>query len=223
MKLAECVAISLARVEIKMGNTFLRYIHPVERAVHRLREDLIDRFEKQQFLILGRLGCGKSSLVNSFNYVINLTNPEADYEEIAPVGASTGAAKTKKLTKYDLKREMYAELSPDQRRDAPAFFDLMGLPNQAALADLISKLADGKIEDGTNMMRAFSEEDSSYRENLGREHKEPQRPMAAWAIIFVLSVREIFPDGLLEDVREAIEMVDELKNRCKEYDSTLRC
>ena len=205
-----------------MGNTFLRYMHPVEREVHHLREDLIDRFEKQQFLILGPPGGGKSSLVNSFNYVINLTNPEAEYIEIAQVGASRGVAKTKKLTKYDFNRDMYAKLSPDQRRDAPAFFDLMGLPNQATLADVISKLADGKIEDGTNMMRALSEEDSSYRENLGREHREPQRPMAAWAIIFVLSIKAAFPDGLLHDVREAIEMVDD-ETRCKEYDSTLRC
>ena len=195
---------------------FIRKVLPIERKISQLREDLIEGFNGQKFLILGRPGCGKSSLVNSFNYAINLTDPQADYEEIAQVGASTGETKTRKLTKYDHTKNMYAKLRRDQRRKAPAFFDLVGLPNQGMLSDLISKLVDGKIEDKTDMLMAVSKDDSSYRDNLGREHRKPQKQMAAWTIILVLSVKEEFPEGLADDIKEAITMIEDKKERCKE-------
>ena len=207
-----------------MGNafsSFFRNINPIEREISRVREKLIEDFDGQKFLVVGRPGCGKSSLINSFNYVINLTDPRADYEEIAQVGASSAGevsteTVTKSLTKYDFRRKMYVSLRGDRRKKAPAFFDLVGLPNQAALADLISKLADGKIEDRTNMLAAVSEDDPSYRENIGKEHRTPQKHMAAWTIIFVLSAKEPFPEGLANDIKEAMGMIEELEERCKE-------
>ncbi|XP_065837030.1 uncharacterized protein [Oscarella lobularis] len=199
--------------EIDMGN---HLPHFGEGSLSRRRKNLIERFDGQKFLILGRPGCGKSSLVNSFNYVINLVDPRADYDEIAQVGASTGETKTRHLTKYDFRKEMYACLKGDERRKAPAFFDLVGLPNQATLSDLISKLADGKIEEGTDMISAVSEDDPSYRENLGKEHREPQKSMAAWTIILVLSANEPFPEGLATDIKEAIGQIEELKERSKD-------
>ena len=202
-----------------MGNafsSFFRNINPVEKEISRVREKLIEEFDGQKFLVLGQPGCGKSSLINSFNYVINLTDPRADYEEIAQAGASSTEHVTKRLTKYDFRRKMYVSLRGDRRKKAPAFFDLVGLPNQAALADLISKLADGKIEDRTNMLAAVSEDDPSYRENIGKEHRTPQKHMAAWTIIFVLSAKEPFPEGLANDIKEAMGMIEELEERCKE-------
>ena len=194
---------------------FVRHLHPTERMISHLREDLIGKFDGQKFLILGRPGCGKSFLVNSFNYVINLTDPQADYEEIAQVGASTGETKTRNLTKYDHTTRMYAKLRRDRRRKAPAFFDIVGLPNQGTLSDLISKLVDGKIEDKTDMLMAVSKDDSSYRDNLGREYRKPQKQMAAWTIIFVVSVNEEFPEGLANDIKEAISTIEGEKERCK--------
>eukprot|EP00118_Oscarella_pearsei_P028643 m.2614 g.2614 ORF g.2614 m.2614 type:complete len:291 (+) comp8795_c0_seq1:534-1406(+) len=188
--------------------TSIASLTPTQREIVRLRKELISNFSGQKFLILGRPGCGKSSLINSFNYVINLTDPKADYEEIAEVGQSQAETKTRRLTKFDYQRKMYSKLKVADRKKAPAFFDLVGLPNQATLGDLIGKLADGKIEDRTDMLLAVSEEDTSYRENLGREHRKVQKNMAAWTMLLVLSVNEPFPEGLARDIKEAAEMVN---------------
>ena len=65
----------------------------VLKRVKKRRAQLTDRFEGQKILMIGKPGCGKSSVINSFNFVVNLCSVEdaviAEYEEVCETSAAT--------------------------------------------------------------------------------------------------------------------------------------
>ena len=195
-----------------MGGVF-SFFSPLQRQIKRRRRFAIDNFSNQKFLLLGTPGCGKSSLVNSFNYTINLRESSAEYQEIAEIGV-TDENKTKRLKKYDHREGMYARLTKSERSRAPTLFDMVGLPNRRILSDLLKYIADGRIPDDTFLFSAIAGTSSGEdeRENLQRSFSEMDRSMTAWTILFIMSARENFPDQLAKEVHDACEAINDEKS-----------
>eukprot|EP00118_Oscarella_pearsei_P008797 m.47027 g.47027 ORF g.47027 m.47027 type:complete len:296 (+) comp33756_c0_seq5:199-1086(+) len=177
-------------------------------AIQNRRQNVISNFKKQTFILLGLAGAGKSSLINSFNYVINLHgDSDTQWEEVAAVGAGS-RQQTKKVKKYDGTCGMYSRLDYEDQGKAPGFIDLIGLPNQEFLSELMQCVVNGKIPDDTLLQDAIKKEDDDYRENLMRAHQEIKPEMAAWTILFIVSAKAALPDSLAKDVLAAVERVN---------------
>eukprot|EP00118_Oscarella_pearsei_P025775 m.308751 g.308751 ORF g.308751 m.308751 type:complete len:289 (+) comp44679_c0_seq1:107-973(+) len=180
--------------------------------IRSLRQSVMNRFKGQNFLLLGQPGVGKSSIVNSFNYVINLHElPNSPYVEVATVGSGE-IQQTVRLQKYDGrgKGRMYSELDLDGRQSAPGFIDLIGLPNREFLSDLIQHFVDGKIPHNTALKKALDADDATERQNLIDDNPDIQRDLVAWTILFVVSAASSeFPENLASDVLDAVSRVNE--------------
>ena len=117
------------------------------------RKKLLDSFNSQKYLMIGAPGAGKSSFINSFNYVMNLIfDEDVDYEEVAEVGGGKGFSKTQMFEEFsaELDEGMYSKMTDEEMRaKAPAFFDVAGIPNQSKYSALIQAMAQGKVEDDT--------------------------------------------------------------------------
>ena len=60
--------------------------------VKERRTVLKQRFDGQKILMIGKPGSGKSSIINSFNFVVNMCfNESAEYEEVCETSAATMA------------------------------------------------------------------------------------------------------------------------------------
>ena len=72
------------------------------RKVKQRRPRLIKYFDGQKILLIGKPGCGKSSLINSFNFVINRSvDEDVEYHEICETSASESTeSKTVILNEY---------------------------------------------------------------------------------------------------------------------------
>eukprot|EP00118_Oscarella_pearsei_P008798 m.47031 g.47031 ORF g.47031 m.47031 type:complete len:293 (+) comp33756_c0_seq7:199-1077(+) len=187
-------------------------------AIQNRRQNVISNFKKQTFILLGLAGAGKSSLINSFNYVINLHgDSDTQWEEVAAVGAGS-RQQTKKVKKYDGTCGMYSRLDYEDQGKAPGFIDLIGLPNQEFLSELMQCVVNGKIPDDTLLQDAIKKEDDDYRENLMRAHQEIKPEMAAWTILFIVSAKAGLPDSLAKDVYTAVEGVNTAEDDEKRRD-----
>ena len=131
------------------------YIFPqmLKEMAKRKTKKLIEKHFCQSpptILLLGQLGSGKTSLINTFDFVINLSaNDEAT---VSNYNVETGdESQTEKLRIYRNLYKDYSEKAPKNKR-GPIFLDSQGLPRNAKfLRPLVMMLALGYIRVETNL------------------------------------------------------------------------
>eukprot|EP00118_Oscarella_pearsei_P027238 m.310942 g.310942 ORF g.310942 m.310942 type:complete len:343 (+) comp56898_c0_seq1:46-1074(+) len=180
------------------------------------RARLIKSFNSQRILLLGEVGHGKSSLINSFNYVANLVNSEAQFVTVAQPGGGH-SSKTKRLTAYgpDLK-EMYTELKDSGASSkAPTFLDTCGMPNRDNLTPVFQRLIDGQIEANSFIHEAVDKLDDAGTTMAALEKMKGSEKKPG-CVVFVLSGTadgigeggDLFPDKMITGLVAALNELE---------------
>ena len=182
---------------------------PTQKEVDEMRRTVIRLFDGQQLLLVGPVGSGKSSLINSINHVINLEDPHARYQELARISSGEANHGTVTYRSYIAERTLFhalkeTNLLPDSSI-APRLFDVAGVDQQLLdngfnLTQLLIYLLGGQVREYTEMIAMFNDE--SALNNLSQQAAiEANR---AWSMICVISLSEPFPRELLEQVHKAL-------------------
>ena len=184
-----------------------------------LREKLIGSFDDQRILIVGRSGMGKSSLINSFNYVANLAADEnAHFDEIAESLKSSERAKTLSLFQYNAKiGSMYRSLLrshndgyKEKLQVAPTLYDTYsGLGFcRGTITHLLRFLAQGVTLTESRIECDVDGADSHEQcgSHIGQHLLEDAMPPAkhAVALILVIGMREPYPEGVANELSAAV-------------------
>ena len=184
-----------------MGN-FLESVQ--QREVAELRKKVINLFSYQQLLLVGHLGVGKSSFVNTVNYVINLVKPRSVHAEIAEVFNQEDRGSCAYMS-YGSDRGMYGALreskfSAEQMR-GPIFYDLPGFKYSIDfdLTQMLIYLVNGQVREDTYMVKMFNNKEK-IEQWITPRREDNQRPQI---VLCMVSVADTFPQQLLEHVSEA--------------------
>ena len=182
-----------------------------QKEVDTLRSKVFKLFSGQRFLLFGSYGSGKSSLINTINHVLNLSNPDVRYAEVAEVQHEETDYGTLMFTAYG-SPEMYKELRQASRKNAPVFFDVAGVNDKVAsyidLKQLLIFLLNGKVRKNTEMIKIYNKEKSM--DEIAKQREE--KALKVWSILCVVSVYDTFPTQLLELVRKAVEQQKTAEN-----------
>jgi GTP-binding protein EngB required for normal cell division len=183
------------------------------KGVVERRLELIECFEKQMILLIGVPGCGKSSIINSFNFVVNLCfeDPTA-FVKVADVSDAVGRTKTMQLKQYGPEtRIMYKKVPDEKRRKCPTFFDLCGLPNRCDIPvrRIIKGLAEGKFDVGSPIFNLLQQRTQDLPIN------EQRSDMASWVVIFVVDACAEFPNVLAMETYEALDELERTGQGCR--------
>ena len=178
-----------------------RSIEDIAQEVQERRTEVTNLFAGQKLLVLGGDGHGKSSLINTFNHVIRLADPNVVYEEVAEVGPSQSVTKTPYLNRY--KKEDSALFLGVQGSNFPVFLDTAGMNEddkvQAKIVQLVKALAAGKIQQRADTKALLAD----FKTNFDK--MEADEDMAAWTIIFVASAAYESLLALARSVGEAVD------------------
>lgn len=177
------------------------------------RGGLIERFDKQMILLIGHPGCGKSSIINSFNFVVNLCfeDPTA-FVKVADTSDAAGTTKTKQLKRYGPDtRIMYKKVPGEKRRRCPTFFDLCGLPNRRDIPvrRVVKGLVEGKFKVGSPIFDLLQQRAQDLPIN------EQRSDMASWVVIFVVDACAEFPNVLAMETYEALDELERTGQGCR--------
>eukprot|EP00118_Oscarella_pearsei_P021663 m.244534 g.244534 ORF g.244534 m.244534 type:complete len:314 (+) comp40247_c1_seq31:2783-3724(+) len=171
----------------------------LKERVRKAEKSVLGHFDHQQLLLIGHTGSGKSSVINSFDFVANLAanSSLAEYQHWAKIGAGH-RTKTVRLLSYGSSRGLYKHLGDDLRDKGPVFRDTCGLPERSILKDLIKGIAEGAVADHTNL-HALIEKISDCK------YEKPRKEKASWVVIFVVSAHAALGDILISEINEAVK------------------
>ena len=173
----------------------LYHLPHIQQELDARREELIDSFSKQNVLLIGPPGAGKSSIINSFNYVVSLAaDKDALFEEIAEVGGNTEETKTRHLLHYDATvGGMYKALleSPNDKHRkkaqvAPTLLDTPGLPDRSDLKYLLQALVLGDIPIESDLEFCMSFKANNYKHFMKSVSEKKVEAKAACAVLLVI-------------------------------------
>ena len=166
-----------------------------EQVNNDLRGKVIDLFDSQQLLVLGLLGSGKTSLINSFNHVINLSVDNlAIFQEVGDFApASTPVTLT--YATYGPKRKLYnllKESNPLVWERAPTFFDIPGIDSKyfdgekaiGHLSQLLNHIVRGQVKEFSDLL-------SLYDSKADLKQIQDQLPIDAWRPQSILCVLDL--------------------------------
>ena len=179
--------------------------------VDELRQAVIKLFNGQQLLFVGTVGSGKSSLVNSINYVLNLKRSESVvYQEVARISAGEADHGTLTYRTYSSENKLFHELKEmnllqDPSR-APKLVDIAGINEQVLndgfdLKQLLIYLVTGKVREFTQMVQLFNS--AGELEKISKQEKVQAN--RTWLMICVISLEEPFPKKFFHQVAEALK------------------
>eukprot|EP00118_Oscarella_pearsei_P015698 m.143311 g.143311 ORF g.143311 m.143311 type:complete len:300 (+) comp38383_c2_seq4:1343-2242(+) len=194
----------------------------VDDAIDYLRKKIIkEKFKSQRILLVGELGSGKSSLINTFNMAINFADPKSDekgFDDIAEVAQDTPSSKTEMFTRYGIEKNMYAALRTSDefaefRDQAPVLFDLPGFPNRelSVCKEVLRGLIKGAIAENCNVGGILETgEEDAIAKSLCLEGSKERLP---WAIVLVIKGDDprTFPMRLILQVKSVVK--DEAKGK----------
>ena len=176
-----------------------RPVDDVKQEVQRRREEVKALFQGQKLLVLGGDGHGKSSLINTFNHVIRLADPNVVYDEVARVGTAHNTT-TIRLVKYGKEDSaLFHGVENIAPSNFPVFLDTVGLPEneQISVIELVQSLAQGKIKEDTDLQELLKASDINFKDLKSDDG------MAAWSILFVGSIHHPAVVKLARNVGEA--------------------
>jgi hypothetical protein len=194
----------------------------VEEDCSRLEKNVIDHFEGQQLLIFGAMGSGKTSLINSFNHVINQSvNRSVEYQEVGEIADSQRHV-TLTFQTYGHERNMYHLLKtqqPTQFEKGPRFFNSVGLNAKMLdgdekiknMAKLLTLLISGKVEEFTEMLPLVDPE--AHLDQL--DHQLPVDKNRAWSVLCVQALNVDFSS-------EIFKVVDSVERASKKNQGGIR-
>ena len=171
--------------------------------IEKLNETLFDRFRGQKLLLLGERGHGKSSLINSFSFVVNLAaNPtEAEFREYARTSEGN-VSKTLHLRQYNKKNGLYSEQDNQEvLKRAPTFYDTCGLANRTNYSGFILALLEGRVAINTDLR----ELENKLPEDRDQEYIEPKPENVPSTVLFVVSAMVPLGKNLMKSLLEALE------------------
>ncbi|XP_062506667.1 uncharacterized protein LOC134183200 isoform X2 [Corticium candelabrum] len=181
-----------------------------QREVDELRKDVFKKFDGQKILLIGTLGSGKSSLVNSINYVLNLENPNAHYHEVAELSDSEAYHGTPVYRMYTPEKDLYHEVKDQNLLEdvssAPTLFDISGVDEQLLDGDQLDLkkfllcVFQGKVEEFTDIIKIFNTPEELEKVAI-QEAADDRRP---WSVVCVVSLAAVFPTKFYENVAKAL-------------------
>jgi energy-coupling factor transporter ATP-binding protein EcfA2 len=163
-----------------------------------LRKEVVESFSGQKILLVGPQGSGKSSLINTFDMVLHLTDPKYPFMEWAVYGpGKTDEYKENPTTfhyrKYHIERlyknleKFLGDTPPDK---CPTFFDTTGFCGTGKIRedDLLVNIASGNMPEDTELL-SIMEGGKKCDDVFTEQNKELQ----SWSIVFVASAQSDFP------------------------------
>ena len=139
---------------------------------------------------MGKEGCGKSSLINSFGMVLHLGDPGYTWKEWAPIGPK-GASVTMTFRKYHqqlysnqrLRQQLLGNKSVDL---CPVFFDTAGFSSNDRVPEalVLATIASGKLKENTNLREILTPE---YSHEEAFQSLKQNNDLHSWSILFVVS------------------------------------
>ena len=197
----------------------------LERDVHELRKETVQLFARQQLLVVGSIGVGKSSFINTVNHVFNLVCPKSAYHEISEISGREFNHGALLFCAYGPENGMYEKLKDSEfsreRDRAPIFFDVAGVNDKIVgnidFKQLLIDLVNGQVKEYTEMVKYCNS-----RKQLEELSTQPKvdSVLKAWVILCVVSICDPFPKNLLEQVNLA---VNELKANQSGKNDVLLC
>ena len=196
------------------GRSKLEDSEQLQNRIRGRQKILLGRFQRQKLLVLGGKGHGKSSVINSFNYVANLAaNSNAEYFPYAEIGSGQ-TSKTKHFREYSActPKGFCKELNEELRKRVPTFYDTCGIPNRSNYADLIKALAEGAVAVET-CMQDLVDAPKKICQYMG----EVDPDVASWVILFVVSAVAPIENNLMQELQTAISTLERIQKGAKFY------
>ena len=196
----------------------------LEQDVYELRKKTVKLFAHQQLLVVGHVGVGKSSFINTVNHVFNLVCSKPAYQEISELSGRESNHGTLLFRAYGPKNGMYEKLKDSEfsreQDGAPIFFDVAGVNDKIVgsidFKQLLIHLVNGQVKEYTEMVKVYNSQ--KQLEELSTQPKV--NSLKAWVILCVVSLCDEFPQKLLEQVYLA---VNELKSKQTGKNNVLLC
>ena len=178
-----------------------------EKANDDLRMKVIHLFEGQQLLVFGFMGSGKTSLINSFNHVINRSvDKSAAFQEVGEFALSQEHV-TLTYETFGPTKNMYHLLKRENKRQweqGPKFFDLPGINSKMVagqqridqMAQLLTHLVRGQVKEFTEIVSLC--DPAADLKGLDEQIRvDKRRP---WSILCVLPLDADFQTEILKIV-----------------------
>jgi energy-coupling factor transporter ATP-binding protein EcfA2 len=179
----------------------------------KLRKEVVERFDGQKILLVGPEGSGKSSLINTFDTVLQLTDPTYQWKEWAVYGPGktdryTANPTTFHYRKYHTERlyqnlEKFLGDTPPEK--CPTFLDTTGFRRTGKIRedDLLVNIASGNMPEDTELL-SIMEGEKKCDDVITEQNKELQ----SWSIVFVAGASIDFPKEIAHVCYAASEKLE---------------
>ena len=173
-----------------------------QREVVELRKKVINLFSGQELLVVGHVGVGQASFVNTVNHVINLVQPRFPYHEIAQVDGRGEDFHGSFLSRSNGPRTgMYLALKESEfsakQKLGPIFCNIAGFSYgiNFYLKQLLVSLFNSQVG---NMVQMYANKEEIELLSKGRRADNNRA-----RLLCMVSVADTFPQQFLEHVSEA--------------------
>eukprot|EP00118_Oscarella_pearsei_P014353 m.122514 g.122514 ORF g.122514 m.122514 type:complete len:250 (+) comp37790_c0_seq1:27-776(+) len=159
------------------------------------RQEFLRVFANQKILLLGLVGAGKSSLINSFFFVAS-----GEAEEVEDIGYKP-SRETRSFVRHSCRH-------PDKQTSV-TFLDSIGFPPYGGFKAVLTDLLHGRIRLNSDLMKILStliQSDFDVNTYLWAKTStsEEQKQCQPSAVVTVLDATAPLPEFFLEDVQEVI-------------------
>eukprot|EP00118_Oscarella_pearsei_P019437 m.206733 g.206733 ORF g.206733 m.206733 type:complete len:628 (+) comp39680_c0_seq28:171-2054(+) len=190
------------------------------KQLEEMRRNLLDLFHLQRIILIGHDQCGKSSLINSFNFVVNLIcSLKARYREVAHVSSLEVGESPPSVKKFSKTSSMYADLQKEENERfqtatlaGPIFADTSGLANNEKL---LSAVLQECLVDQYNKF-ACKGVDELYEGKIKRAFNSicSEKSQREWTILFVIPAttfrEKTYPESLAKKIVTSLRQYQHL-------------